>query len=85
MWSAWFLNFVFIILNVNIDYRVNYLFLLPKIALITNLPTFLSSPCLVVGTPVLRVIFCLAAVIPIALFQEKLNPFILTIVVSCNK
>lgn len=38
------------------------------------LPTFLSKPCLVVGMPVFRLIFCFTAVIPTALFSEKLNP-----------
>ena len=49
-------------------------FLFPKIEFSTNLPIFLSSPCLVVGNPVFLLIFCFAAVIPTALFQEKLNP-----------
>lgn len=46
---------------------------------------FFSSPCLVVGNPVFLLIFCFAAVIPTALFQEKLNPRIfICIAISCN-
>lgn len=59
--------------------------LFPKIEFSTNLPIFLSSPCLVVGNPVFLLIFCFAAVIPTALFQEKLNPRIfICIAISCN-
>lgn len=38
------------------------------------LPTLRSKPCLVVGMPVLRAIFCLTAVTPIARLSEKLSP-----------
>lgn len=62
-----------------------HFFLFPKIEFSTILPIFLSSPCLVVGNPVFLLIFCLAAVIPTALFQEKLNPRIfICIAISCN-
>ena len=40
----------------------------------TALPTFLSRPAFVVGMPVLRANFCLAAVIPSARFQLNDNP-----------
>lgn len=49
-------------------------FLLPNKPFRTILPTFLSKPCLVVGMPVFRLIFCFAAVISTALLSEKLNP-----------
>ena len=63
----------------------SHFFLFPKIEFRTNLPTFRSKPCLVVGIPVFLLIFCLAAVIPTARFQEKLNPRIfIYIVISCN-
>ena len=66
-------------------FHLSHFFLFPKIEFRTNLPTFLSKPCLVVGIPVFLLIFCLAAVIPTALFQEKLNPFIfIYIVISYN-
>lgn len=62
-----------------------HFFLFPKIEFSTNLPIFLSSPCLVVGNPVFLLIFCFAAVIPTALFHEKLNPRIfICIAISCN-
>lgn len=44
------------------------------------LPTLRSKPCLVVGMPVLRAIFCLTAVMPTALLREKLNPGIFILV-----
>lgn len=37
-------------------------------------PTFLSSPALVVGIPVLRATFCLKADIPTARLSEKDKP-----------
>lgn len=40
-------------------------------------PIFLSIPDSVVGTLVLRAIFCFSCDIPIALFHEKVNPGIL--------
>lgn len=40
----------------------------------TVAPTFLSIPCLVVGTPVFFATFCFNAVIPMALFRENDNP-----------
>ncbi len=61
-----------------------YFFLEPKIASITNRPTFLSKPCLVIGIPVFLLIFCLAAVMPSALLSEKLNPGIFIIFVKLN-
>ena len=65
---------------------IYYFFLEPKIESSTILPTFLSNPCLVVGIPVFLLIFCLAAVIPIALLREKLNPRIfITISILYNK
>lgn len=57
-----------------------YFFLEPKIAFIMVLPTFRSNPCLVIGIPVFRLIFCLTAVIPTALFKEKLNPGIFIVI-----
>jgi hypothetical protein len=41
---------------------------------ITEPPTFLSKPDLVVGIPILRANFCFAEVIPTALFQENEKP-----------
>ena len=52
--------------------RLVYYF--PKSPFKIILPTLRSKPCLVVGMPVLRAIFCLTAVIPTALLREKLNP-----------
>lgn len=40
----------------------------------TAAPTFLSSPCLVVGIPVFLATFCLKAVMPTALLRENDNP-----------
>ncbi len=40
-----------------------------------NDPIFLCKPLFVVGIPVCLANFCLALVIPTALFQEKLNPY----------
>ena len=39
-----------------------------------KLPNFLSTPPLVVGTPVFRAKLCLAPVIPKSLFNENENP-----------
>lgn len=57
-----------------------FFFFEPKTVFRTILPTFRSNPCLVIGIPVFRLIFCLAAVIPTALFREKLNPGIFILV-----
>ena len=43
-----------------------------------RLPILRSRPCLVIGTPVLRAIFCLACVRPIARFHENVRPGIFT-------
>lgn len=40
----------------------------------TAAPTFLSSPCLVVGIPVFLATFCFKAVMPTALLRENDNP-----------
>lgn len=40
------------------------------------LPIFLSSPLCVVGMPVFCAIDCLRPVIPIARFNENVNPFV---------
>lgn len=45
--------------------------------LINRAPIFLSSPCLVVGTPVLFANLCFAPVIPNNLFSENENPYLL--------
>lgn len=58
--------------------RLVYYF--PKSPFIIILPTLRSKPCLVVGIPVLRAIFCLTAVMPTALLREKLNPGIFILV-----
>ena len=50
----------------------------------TAAPIFLSRPCLVIGTPVALLIFCLIAVIPNALLSENDNPGILMIILSVN-
>lgn len=44
------------------------------------LPIFLSNPCLDIGIPVARAIFCFVCVIPKARFQEKDNPGIFNVV-----
>jgi len=46
----------------------------PKIIFSMDLPTFRSTPDIEVGMPVSRANFCFAAVMPNALFQEKLKP-----------
>lgn len=46
----------------------------PKSILMIAPPIFLSIPCLVIGIPVFRLIFCFACVIPSALFQENISP-----------
>ena len=46
----------------------------PKSFLMIAPPIFLSIPCLVIGIPVFRLIFCFACVIPSALFQENVSP-----------
>ena len=47
-------------------------------------PTLRWSPCFVVGIPVLRAIFCFAAVMPTARFSENDSPgiFIMKVVFS---
>ena len=57
----------------NLCYGMPHLFL-PKMALRIDDPTLRSSPCLVVGMPVVRANFCLAREMPKALFHEKDNP-----------
>lgn len=46
----------------------------PKSFLMIAPPIFLSIPCLVIGIPVFRLIFCFAYVISSALFQENVSP-----------
>ena len=46
----------------------------PKSFLMRAPPVFLSIPCLVIGIPVVLLIFCFACVIPSALFQENVSP-----------
>lgn len=46
----------------------------PKSFLMIAPPIFLSIPCLVMGIPVFRLIFCFACVIPSALFHENVSP-----------
>lgn len=46
----------------------------PKSFLMIAPPIFLSIPCLVIGIPVFRLIFCFACVIPSVLFQENVSP-----------
>ena len=91
--DIWFFMICYRYTTLNVEKRFRHLhvlshvhfFLFPKIEFSTNLPIFLSSPCLVVGNPVFLLIFCFAAVIPTALFQEKLNPRIfICIAISCN-
>lgn len=43
-------------------------------ALTIVFPIFLSNPILDIGTPVVRLMFCLTFVIPNARFHEKLRP-----------
>jgi hypothetical protein len=61
-------------------------FRFPKIALSTKAPTLRSKPWRVVGIPVARAIFCLAAVIPTARFHEKDKPgsFIVLLVIRLS-
>ncbi len=54
-------------------------FFFPNRADITIDPTLRSSPPRVVGMPVARAIFCLAALMPTALFSENDNPGIFMI------
>lgn len=44
-------------------------------------PIFLSNPCLVVGIPVSRAIFCFIFVMPNARFHENVTPGILNFVI----
>lgn len=46
----------------------------PKIAFKIVFPIFLSIPALLIGTPVVREIFCFTCVIPKACFHEKERP-----------
>lgn len=54
----------------------------PRTALMIVAPTFLSMPLFVVGIPVAFVKARLAAVMPRALFKEKLNPGIFVLVIT---
>lgn len=47
-------------------------------------PTFLSIPAFDVGIPISFAIFCFNAVMPTALFHEKLSPGIIVLFLPCQ-
>ena len=59
-------------------------YFLPNNSFKILLPIFFSKPDLVVGIPVCRANFCLAEVIPKALFQENEKPNLLAIILILN-